>query len=647
MNRELLDRWCERGILVLVLGILVYGPLGLGAVRGLEFGIIQGLTVGAMLLWVVRLWLSPRPKLFWPPICWAVLAFAAYAVIRCFTADVEYVARHEMLRVLVYSFLFFCILNNLYRQESMLVIGVTLVFLAMGIAAYAIYQFAVFYKFPRAPHYVWNFPSLYPGRGSGTYICPNHLAGFLEMLLPLALAYTLTGRLNATLKVLLGYAALVIVGGLVVSLSRGGWVSAAVALLVLFSVLLLRRNDWLPAAALLMITIIFGAVVLPRISALQTRFKEAVRQEVLDRDFRYIVWRPALRMWEEHRWFGVGPGHFDIRFRAYRPESIQLKPDRVHNDYLNTLADWGIVGVVLVAAAWGLFAWGLCRSWGAVGRSPQLGGITRSNRFALLLGGTAGLAAILVHSAVDFNFQIPANAILAVTLLALLTSYLRFASERFWVSAGLWSRSLASIILVCGAGLLGWQGSRQAAEFVWLERAGEAPLNSPLQIERLKRAWAIEPTNPETTLALGEALRHESEEGSTYYEGQEGLDYQVLAERAMEWFGRGMRLNPWDCRNYSGYGWCLDWLERSGESPAYFARAEELDPNNYFNVVAIGLHYVKLGDFAAAKPWFERSVRLEWQNNSIASNYINIVDQRLQEGATNVAGLLFSTPSHE
>src|SRR5690348_10903684 len=170
MNRELLDRWCERGILFLVLGILVYGPLGLGAVRGLEFGIIQELTVGVMLLWLIRLWLSPRPQLYWPPICWAVLAFAAYAVIRYFTADVEYVARRELLRVLVYAFLFFCILNNLYRQESMLVIGVTLVFLGMGIAAYAIYQFAAFYKFPAAPHYVWNFPSLYPGRGSGTYI---------------------------------------------------------------------------------------------------------------------------------------------------------------------------------------------------------------------------------------------------------------------------------------------------------------------------------------------------------------------------------------------------------------------------------------------------------------------------------------------
>lgn len=644
MNRELLDRWCERAILALVLGILVYGPLALGAVRGLAFGIIQALTAAVLLLWVARLWLSPRPKLFWPPICWAVLAFAAYAVIRYFTADIEYVARQELLRVLVYTFLFFSIVNNLYRQESALVIGLTMIFLAMGVAGYAIYQFGAFYKFPAAPHYVWHFPALYPGRGSGTYICPNHLGGFLEMLLPLALAYTLTGRLNATLKVLLGYAALVIVGGIVVSLSRGSWASTAVALLLLFSVLLLRRSDWLPAASLLLVTIVFGAVVLPKISALHERLAESVPPDPVNRDFRFTVWKPALRMWEDHRWIGVGPGLFDTRFRAYRPETVQIRPDRVHNDYLNTLVDWGVLGTVLVAAAWGLFTWGLCRTWQSVGRSPHLGGITRSNRFAFMLGGTAGLTAILVHSAVDFNFHIPANAILAVTLLALLTTYLRFASERFWVGVGLWNCSLASVVLVCGAGLLAWQGWRQAAEFVWLERAAKSQLYSPEQIDQLKRAWAIEPTNSETTLALGEAFRHQSEEGSSYYEGQEGVDYRFLAERAMEWFERGMKLNRWDCRNYTGYGWCLDWLDRFQESSAFFTRAEELDPNNYFNLLAIGLHYVKLGDFAAAKPWFERSRRLEWMDNPIASNYVNIVDQRLQEGATNIAGLLFSAP---
>ncbi len=224
MNREVLDRWCERGIIGLVLAILVIGPLAAGAVRTLEFLVIQGLTMVVMALWGLRFWLNPRPQLLWPPICWAVIAFAVYAVIRYLTADIEYVARQELIRVLIYTFLFFAILNNLHRQESTQVISLTLIFLAMAISLYAIYQFLTgSSKVPSLgaiieslifPHKNWFFNSPYPHRGAGTYINPNHLGGFLELLAPLGLAYTLTSRLKPVAKVFLGYAALAILAGI-------------------------------------------------------------------------------------------------------------------------------------------------------------------------------------------------------------------------------------------------------------------------------------------------------------------------------------------------------------------------------------------------------------------------------------------------
>src|SRR5579859_8235356 len=99
----------------------------------------------------------------------------------------------------------------------------------------------------------------------------------------------------------------------------------------------------------------------------------------------------------------------------------------------------------------------------------------------------------------------------------------------------------------------------------------------------------------------------------------------------MDWFSLGMKLNSYDSRSFSGYGWCLDWLDRQSESGPYFSRAEELDPNNYFNVNDIGLHYVQLGDYAAAKEWFQRSWRLYYQDNPIAQNYINLCNARLEE----------------
>ncbi len=627
MNREAIDRWCERGILALVLAMLVFGPLALGAVRGLEFSILVALAVAVMLVWAVRIWIAPRPRLLWPPISWAVLAFVCYAIARYRTAEVEYLARHELVRVLVYGFVFFAIVNNLHRQEATQLIGFTLVFLAMVISFYAVYQFLT------DSQRVWHFVSPYQRRAGGTYICPNHLGGFLEMLLPLALAYTLAGRLRALPRIFLGYAALAILAGIAVTVSRGAWLATGLVLVVFFAVVLMLRKHRLPAALLLIALVVGGALLVPRTVVAKLRFIQ--RSSPAD-DLRFQLWQPAYRLWQEHPWWGIGPAHFDTRFRAYRTEGIQLTPDRVHNDYLNTLTDWGIVGAALVASAWGLLGWGVAKTWSAVRlSSADLGGKSGSNKFAFVLGATLGLLAILAHSAVDFNMHIPANALLAVALMALLSSHLRFATERFWIGIRLWSRLLVSLALLAGAVYLAPQALRQAREFVWLDRAARASSFSPAQVRLLEHAFAIECGNPDTARQIGEALRVQSQEGGEYYQDQEGVNYRDLAQMAMGWFERAMKLNPYDSRNYSGYGWCLDWLGRQAESAPYFARAEQLDPNNYFNLNAIGRHYVEMGNYAAAKPWFERSLCLEWQENPVAAQYLQIANARLLEAATN------------
>src|SRR5436190_1801489 len=202
MNREVCDKWLERGILGLVLAILVFTPLAFGGrpqpPAGFffdfllmdPFQVAEWLILGVLALWGLRLWLVPRPKLLWPPICWAVVAFTVYAIARYATADIEYVARQELMRILVYAFLFFAVINNLRRQEHVQVITLALVFLAMTISFYAVYQFL------SDSTRVWHVYTQYDHRASGTYICPNHLGGFLEMLLPLALAFSIASRLK-------------------------------------------------------------------------------------------------------------------------------------------------------------------------------------------------------------------------------------------------------------------------------------------------------------------------------------------------------------------------------------------------------------------------------------------------------------------
>jgi len=275
-----------------------------------------------------------------------------------------------------------------------------------------------------------------------------------------------------------------------------------------------------------------------------------------------------------------------------------------------------------------LLGLGFFKTWRCVrGKPRDIGEERNSNKFAFVLGASLGLTAILAHSVVDFNMHIPANAILAIALMALLSSYLRFATERYWVSVNKWGIAFACAVLLAGLGYLGQQGWHRAVEYAWLQRAAGAPNYSSAQADCLKHAFAAEPMNPEIAYAIGEAYRIQSSEG--------GDNYRKLAEQAMEWFGRSMKLNPWDGYGDLRYGWCLDWLGRTSESPPCFDRAALLDPNGYFMAANIGLHYVQSGNLAAARSWFERSLQLEGQGNSIARNYLQIVKGRLQEVATN------------
>jgi O-antigen ligase len=628
MNREALDKFFERGILALVLAILVFAPLAFGAVEAGAFLFVQALTIAVMILWALRIWISLKPQLLWPPVCWVVLAFAVYAVARYLTADIEYIARQEMIQVLMYAFLFFAIVNNLYRQEFSQVISFTLIALAMVISSCAGYQFLTH------SHHVWYAISPYPGRASGTYISPNNLAGFLEMLLPLVVAYILAGRMKPLTRILLGYAALVMGAGLVVTFSRGGWAAAAVGLLALLGILIGHRNHRWGALALLVILVgggtFFFAHYLSKSAGYLTHVKSPEAGGIRDIDVRLGLWSAGEKMWLDNFWWGVGPGHFDYRFRQYRPENVQTRPDRAHNDYLNLLADWGVIGGVIVLAGMTFFIAGLARTWHHVRRAENHFGSGQSNRFAFYLGASAGLLALAVHSFTDFNLHIPANAIVGVTLLALLTSNLRFATERHWLNLRLPSKMLLTTALAAGMIYFGGQEWRLGHEAVWLARAERFPeFFSPLRTDALEKAFAAEPMNFATAYEIGETYRTESFEG--------GDNYAAQAKTAMEWYSRSQKLDRFDGYSYLRYGMCLDWLEQHNEAEKNFNQAEALDPNGYYTVALVGWHYVQAQDYAAARPWLERSLTLQGTDNgnSIAGSYLEVVQQRLVKKAAN------------
>ena len=410
MDRERLDAWCEWTIVGLVLAILVVAPLtaGLGltsefdVVRNRPFLLLLGLSLPTIGVWALRLWIAEKERLLWPPICWAVAAFALYAVVRYRTADIEYVARGELLRVLVYAFLFVIIVDTMHRQDFTTIAALVLVMLAMLISVYAIYQF-----FTESP-LVWNLqkPMEYVGRSSGTFIYPNNYAAFVGMVLPLGLAFTLSSRLAYGTRVLVGYASIMMLVGLALSLSRGGWIASAVGLSVFFAVLICYRETRLPAILFFAVVLCAGLYFAGNAPKLKRRWDQMFSGQSVQNEPRPYLWRSAIQIWQSNPWWGSGPAHFDQRFPAYRHELIQGHPRRAHNDYLNTLADWGMVGAALVLSAVLALASGVVWAWKYLRRTSDLG-TKASNRSAFVLGASVGLLTIASHSLFDFNMHLP------------------------------------------------------------------------------------------------------------------------------------------------------------------------------------------------------------------------------------------------
>jgi len=121
------------------------------------------------------------------------------------------------------------------------------------------------------------------------------------------------------------------------------------------------------------------------------------------------VWRDTAAMIKANPLLGVGLGAFDTAFSIYTKSDGSLRVPQSHNDYLQILADCGVVGGLI--AAWFLVILFRTVMRGIRSRDPLYSG--------LALGSGSGIFALLVHSMFDFNLQLPANALLFLVFVAI------------------------------------------------------------------------------------------------------------------------------------------------------------------------------------------------------------------------------------
>jgi putative inorganic carbon (HCO3(-)) transporter len=254
----------------------------------------------------------------------------------------------------------------------------------------------------------------------GTYANHNHFAGFLEMSLPFAVMYPVAvldragSRLRSSTKTdiaacgVWGVAATVFTG-IVYSFSRMGFLSTLFSLFVMgiiglrvrqLSSLALSRRRQLGAIAVVAAFVLASFAFLPPDKLIQ-RFANFVSADGLTDEGRSGLWIETIPLIRAYPVFGCGLGGYETAFSRFKISGMLVRDDFVHNDYLQLLAELGLVGFVILAAlAYSVVRATLCCAL----KSPD----PEARYFAVACAGA--LAAILLHSLADFNLYIPANA---------------------------------------------------------------------------------------------------------------------------------------------------------------------------------------------------------------------------------------------
>ena len=274
---------------------------------------------------------------------------------------------------------------------------------------------------------VWH--PVYGGVPFGPFINRNHFAGWMAMLMPLVMAYSCgvlerapslrsrdaggwiqwVARPAVSQFLFIAFSVLVMGTGVALTRSRSGILGFAVALLVL-AMFMWRRAKGRGVrvlAGVYVVSLILGAVVWAGAQATVSKFSLS-ESDLLQG--RLPAWHDTMHIVSDFPVFGSGMGTYGTAMLLYQTGDRTALYQQSHNDYVQLLAEGGLL--VVIPAVWliGLAAARIRR---------RLASADDPMRSWLRVGAIAGLAGIATQSLVDFTLQMPGVRPLFVLLLAI------------------------------------------------------------------------------------------------------------------------------------------------------------------------------------------------------------------------------------
>lgn len=396
--------------------------------------LFQLLVAALLFLWGYKAYQDRQLILWLPGIAWPFVGLIGVAAVQ----SVAWVDRNGLRQSLSYDVeatrsavltlccLLICLLlaaNVFNQREAWEGLAKFLPWYGMALAILAILQ-----HFSAGNAILW-IREITSSQPFGTFINRDHFAGYMELLVGMPVALIATRHIRGEGRFIYIVAALMMGLAVVLTLSRGGTIGLVLELLVIGALANRRARylnkgahhgpHWLGFATvgLTLVAIVAGILwigaepIINRFATGSADSSDLSKAQSFE-SARGAIWRDTWMIIRAHPIFGAGVGAYETAYHIHAPGDDDRSgiAAQAHNDYLQVLADAGIIGGALLI--WFLIV--VLRGVLAVSRErdPLLAGVA--------LGCSGGVVGMLVHSFFDFNLQLVSHALLFLVLCVVL-----------------------------------------------------------------------------------------------------------------------------------------------------------------------------------------------------------------------------------
>ena len=431
--------WFAKAIVALICAVPMIATIAYGAVDSWSIGLLSVLVAIIALLWLIDAGFAGEFRFSTNPLqlpivallvigCVQLLPFGSSESAALVNAPVThtlsmdpYATRFFLIRLVIWFVFFAAALVYVPGAKRQKRVAVLVVVFGALIAFVGILQRLA------TSEAIYGLRETPQAISFGPFVNQHHFASLMEMTSGIVLGLLFGSGIPRERKILLALAAGIMGMAIMFTGSRGGLISylgvVALAAVASFSWKTdeIAREDQDSRSRsrrnLLIMTAAGGLVILVLGSVLFLGGEGAVLRGIgLQQSGSDVTsgrghfWRVAWQIFLANPILGAGFDAFGVAFPRYDTWNGRFRVEQAHNDYLQILADGGVLGFACVVA----FVFIFVRK-GIAAISRRTSDINRS----VSIGALAGCFGILIHSFFDFPLRTPANAFFFLLLVVL------------------------------------------------------------------------------------------------------------------------------------------------------------------------------------------------------------------------------------